>query len=174
MQDLYFEKPAHIKRLQWTCLFLTLISSLQIILFIFWFITIKKLPLDYFFGLRFVLLFIELWFLFLMIKIIRKNYPNVAPTIKTQYLFLLLLYFTVFSLLSEIPSFAGFIQAASFLIGFGSGGSYSASFYLALIAFFCLTIKTVLFILTIIHGFKLMKQIRINERQKNTSTQDLL
>lgn len=174
MPDLHFQKPAHVKRLHWTCLFLIFLSTLQIILMVFGVSKLERLPLDYFFWMRFAFLFIELWFLFLVIRIIIKNYPDVAPKIKSQYLFLLLLYFSVFSLLSEIPNFASFIHVLMIMVKLINWGSFSINLYLLLIAFFCLLMKTILFILTIVHSFKLLKEIRISAKQKNTSTQDLL
>jgi hypothetical protein len=156
--------PRRIKVLKMYSFVIYVMVILEVILWGLIVSNFEMVPSDFLIYVKWVTLFVDIALAYTTIKFINKNYPDKAPSIKQQYLFIWLLYFSIFELVIYLGSLFQFsllmISLNEFLQGFIFSKNLLFSILIVLFIFF----KTILLILLQTGSFKLVKEIRFNSK----------
>lgn len=166
--------PAHIKQFRYYAFIVVVLSCLEFLSFIVVSILLLRVPHDYLVYTKLITLFADFGLGLITLRFIKNNYPDSLPSVKQQYMFLVLIYLTLFSLIIYL-SFVFQITSIAVSLGYLiMGVEFSGELFLSIAIMLTLFLKVICLLLLQIKSFKLVKEIRANFRESSGPTSDLL
>lgn len=166
--------PSHIKVLKFYAIVIIVLSFAELFSESILFVSVSAIPRDFLVFVKVAALFADMGLAFLVLGFIRNNYPNKLPSVKRQYLFLLLLYLTLFSLIVYASYIYQIIMIFLSLEEIIMGVDFSSEIFISVVIIALVVSKLIFLSLLQVGSFKLLKEIRVNFRISSVKTNDLL